>query len=54
MWQHGHIHVSSDHMIGPTRVLANPRGYDGYELNDRFDSALVVGLDSHPAAAVRR
>lgn len=30
-WIHGHIHTQSDYMIGETRVLANPRGYVGYE-----------------------
>jgi hypothetical protein len=44
LWQHGHIHVSRDYLIGRTRVLANPRGYDGYELNGVFDPALVVDV----------
>ncbi|MDP7287884.1 MAG: metallophosphoesterase [Phycisphaerae bacterium] len=26
-WLHGHIHTSSDYMIGPCRVLCNPKGY---------------------------
>jgi len=30
-WIHGHIHQSQDYVIGTTRILANPRGYQGYE-----------------------
>jgi predicted phosphodiesterase len=36
-WFHGHMHNSSDYVIGETRVLANPRGYVGHELNPDFD-----------------
>ena len=35
LWTHGHTHEDFDYMVGSTRVLANPRGYDGYE--DRAD-----------------
>jgi len=31
MWTHGHTHEEFDYMIGTTRVVCNPRGYDGYE-----------------------
>lgn len=31
MWTHGHIHSPSDYMVGSTRIICNPRGYDGYE-----------------------
>ena len=27
VWIHGHMHNSSDYMIGETRVICNPRGY---------------------------
>ena len=30
-WIHGHTHCPSDYLINQTRVLANPRGYWGYE-----------------------
>lgn len=30
-WLHGHIHESQDYTIDGCRVLANPRGYIGYE-----------------------
>lgn len=32
-WVHGHMHDPVDYTIGETRVLANPRGYAGYEHN---------------------
>ena len=28
LWVHSHIHESRDYMIGETRVVSNPRGYD--------------------------
>jgi predicted phosphodiesterase len=31
VWTHGHTHNNFDYMIGSTRILANPRGYVGYE-----------------------
>lgn len=31
LWTHGHTHHCMDYMIGDTRVVCNPRGYDGYE-----------------------
>ena len=35
VWTHGHTHDVFDYMIGGTRILCNPRGYDAYE--DRAD-----------------
>jgi predicted phosphodiesterase len=37
LWCHGHTHSSCDYVIGKTRVLCNPRGYDGIALNPSFD-----------------
>jgi len=31
LWTHGHTHHPFDYMIGETRVVCNPRGYDNYE-----------------------
>jgi predicted phosphodiesterase len=31
LWTHGHTHHDFDYMVGDTRVVANPRGYIGYE-----------------------
>lgn len=33
-WLHGHMHSSSDYMIGGTRVICQPRGYFGYQMTD--------------------
>lgn len=44
LWVHGHMHSNNDYMIGGTRILANPRGYYGYELNPGFNPQLVVEL----------
>jgi predicted phosphodiesterase len=42
LWCHGHTHRSCDYVIGTTRVLCNPRGYDDFALNPRFDPRLTV------------
>jgi hypothetical protein len=34
-WTHGHTHDEFDYMLNSTRIVCNPRGYDGYE--DRAD-----------------
>jgi len=31
LWTHGHTHEDFDYMIGSTRIVCNPRGYDGHE-----------------------
>ena len=31
LWTHGHTHDIFDYMIGSTRVVCNPRGYQNYE-----------------------
>jgi Icc-related predicted phosphoesterase len=45
LWIHGHTHSSCDYEIGDTRVLCNPFGYAGIDVNDAFDSNLVVEVD---------
>lgn len=44
---HGHIHDSFDYLVqgddGPSsRVICNPRGYEGHEINEEFDSVLLL------------
>lgn len=42
LWTHGHTHEDFDYMIGTTRVVCNPRGYDGYEIRaSRFELKFV-------------
>lgn len=42
LWVHGHTHDSCDYTIGKTRVVCNPFGYVGVELNQRFDPHFTV------------
>lgn len=42
LWCHGHTHISQDYQIGETRVICNPRGYYGHEVNPKFDPNLVI------------
>ncbi len=42
IWIHGHTHTSFDYMIGDTRVIVNPRGYYGHEVNPEFNPTLVI------------
>ena len=45
-WIHGHMHDPVDYKIGETRILANPRGYLGYETraNTWHGSELIVEI----------
>lgn len=31
VWTHGHTHHEFNYKVGETRIVCNPRGYDGYE-----------------------
>ena len=47
IWIHGHMHNSSDYMIGGTRVIANPRGYPRLHQmvqheNKQYDNELTL------------
>ena len=42
LWIHGHIHDSSDYLIGKTRVVCNPFGYEGIEVNVDWDPEAMV------------
>ena len=43
LWVHGHVHASFDYRQGSTRVVCNPKGYEGE--NPDFDAELVVEVD---------
>ena len=34
-WVHGHVHNKNDYMIGQCRVLSNPHGYQGQEVDSK-------------------
>ncbi len=40
LWLHGHNHETFDYVVGPTRVRANPRGYD--DENAAFEPSKVI------------
>lgn len=44
LWTHGHTHHPFDYMIGETRVVCNPRGYenDGYNEDTGWDPEKVI------------
>jgi Icc-related predicted phosphoesterase len=42
LWIHGHTHFSCDYYIGQTRVVCNPFGYLGFQVNPNFNKHLVV------------
>lgn len=41
-WFHGHTHVAVDYMLGKTRVVSNPRGYPGQDVDHRLDGIWEV------------
>jgi len=46
LWTHGHTHENFDYRIGTTRVVCNPRGYDGYE--QRADDFKLQYVEINP------
>ncbi len=42
LWCHGHMHNNSDYNVGKTRVVCNPYGYAGYEMNPTFNPTLLL------------
>lgn len=44
LWIHGHTHNAFDYMIGDTRVVCNPRGYQPTEGPTGFDPTLIVEI----------
>ena len=42
LWTHGHTHDQFDYYVGNTRIVCNPRGYDGWEASaDNFQLKYV-------------
>lgn len=37
LWTHGHTHHKFDYMIGDTRIVCNPRGYESYNWVEQTD-----------------
>ena len=41
-WAHGHVHDSVDYLVGNTRIVSNPYGYERFEQNKEFNSDFIV------------
>jgi Icc-related predicted phosphoesterase len=44
LWCHGHVHTPFDYTIGNTRIVCNPRGYEGYEPESGWDSKMFIEI----------
>jgi hypothetical protein len=44
LWTHGHTHDAFDYMCGETRIVCNPRGYEGYEPDSGWNRNIVIDL----------
>jgi hypothetical protein len=44
LWTHGHTHHPFDYMIGETRIVCNPRGYEGngYSEETGWDPNIIL------------
>lgn len=42
LWTHGHTHHVFDYTLGETRIVCNPRGYEGYEPDSGFDASKII------------
>jgi Icc-related predicted phosphoesterase len=40
-WLHGHTHSSCDYLLGETRVVCNPFGYQDHEVNPHFKEVFL-------------
>lgn len=46
VWFHGHVHNSFNYKIDTTKVICNPFGYVGHELNSNFIDNLKIVVDN--------
>ncbi len=46
-WIHGHTHDSISEVIGGTRILCNPMGYVGHEVNPYFNASATISVPTH-------
>ncbi len=44
LWTHGHTHHPFDYVIGETRIVCNPRGYEGYEPESGWNPNIVLEI----------
>lgn len=44
LWTHGHTHHPFDYTIGETRIVCNPRGYEGYEPDSGWNPNIILEI----------
>jgi Icc-related predicted phosphoesterase len=44
LWTHGHMHQTFDYMIGETRVVCNPRGYESAGEVSGWDPSIMIEI----------
>jgi Icc-related predicted phosphoesterase len=44
LWTHGHMHQTFDYMIGETRVVCNPRGYESHGEVSGWDPSILIEI----------
>lgn len=44
LWTHGHMHQKFDYMIGETRVVCNPRGYESHGEVSGWDPNILLEI----------
>lgn len=44
LWTHGHTHHRFDYKIGDTRIVCNPRGYEGWEGDTGWDINEIIEI----------
>lgn len=44
LWVHGHVHAARDYRVNGTRIVCNPRGYDGFQQIAGFDPAKIIEI----------
>lgn len=41
LWIHGHVHNANDYMIGDTRIISNPYGYQAYGESRNYKAKII-------------
>lgn len=44
LWVHGHVHTSSNYILGRTHMVCNPLGYVGREVNPEFIPNMLIEM----------
>jgi hypothetical protein len=44
LWTHGHTHYCFDYVVGETRIVCNPRGYEGHEPDSGWDKTKFIEI----------